>query len=319
MSGSNSKAHRLQSSSDLETLPEATRAGFVAMAMEKNRYATPYVDEARALHHQAAKAQNPVNLLQMDNIKAALLTAAGISDKAQKHLTPADKNQSIEGLIKDFLTPAGNNFVEELVFRFLLFRGDALGGTMRNLAGMLAQRKFTRTMLAILRNAGTSFMWKDTRSRQWFKQTDNDVDLDLSLCGLHWKNENKEDRTLMYNVTPPLVNNNVDIRLLDCSPEQAKLRKLPPDTYLALGELKGGIDPAGADEHWKTARTALSRIREAFAEAQAKPHLFFIGAAIEKRMAEEIWLDLEAGRLSNAANLTKDEQLTDIAEWLYKL
>ncbi len=26
---------------------------------------------------------------------------------------------------------------------------------------------------------------------------------------------------------------------------------------LMLGELKGGIDPAGADEHWKTANTVL--------------------------------------------------------------
>ncbi|MFO5475513.1 MAG: AvaI/BsoBI family type II restriction endonuclease, partial [Dolichospermum sp.] len=32
------------------------------------------------------------------------------------------------------------------------------------------------------------------------------------------------------------------------------------------------------------------------------PHTFFIGAAIEKRMAEEIWNDLESGKLSNAAN-----------------
>ena len=31
-----------------------------------------------------------------------------------------------------------------------------------------------------------------------------------------------------------------------------------PKHYLACGELKGGIDPAGADEHWKTAGKALS-------------------------------------------------------------
>ncbi|HAJ78349.1 MAG TPA: hypothetical protein DCO75_01135, partial [Fibrobacteres bacterium] len=29
-------------------------------------------------------------------------------------------------------------------------------------------------------------------------------------------------------------------------------------------ELKGGIDPAGADEHWKTAKTAIDRIVSAF-------------------------------------------------------
>lgn len=41
---------------------------------------------------------------------------------------------------------------------------------------------------------------------------------------------------------------------------------------------------------------------------------FFIGAAIEQRMADEIWADLSAGRLSNAANLTNDYQLTAIAQ-----
>ena len=35
-----------------------------------------------------------------------------------------------------------------------------------------------------------------------------------------------------------------------------------------FGELKGGIDPAGADEHWKTGNSALVRIRKAFEDYQ---------------------------------------------------
>jgi len=31
-----------------------------------------------------------------------------------------------------------------------------------------------------------------------------------------------------------------------------------------MGELKGGIDPAGADEHWKTANKALDKMRKPF-------------------------------------------------------
>jgi hypothetical protein len=92
-----------------------------------------------------------------------------------------------------------------------------------------------------------------------------------------------------------------------------------PASYIALGELKGGIDPAGADEHWKTARTALSRIRQAFSEIGLKPHTFFIGAAIEKRMATEIWNDLEDGLLENAANLTDDDQMASVSRWLCRL
>jgi hypothetical protein len=38
----------LKSSKDLETTYEAVRAGFVALALEKNRRATPFVAQARA-------------------------------------------------------------------------------------------------------------------------------------------------------------------------------------------------------------------------------------------------------------------------------
>ncbi len=92
-----------------------------------------------------------------------------------------------------------------------------------------------------------------------------------------------------------------------------------PSAYIALGELKGGIDPAGADEHWKTASTALNRIQKAFAKQKLKPHTFFIGAAIEAKMALEIWEMLERGTLENAANLTDETQIASISSWLCKL
>lgn len=55
-----------------------------------------------------------------------------------------------------------------------------------------------------------------------------------------------------------------------------------------LGELKGGIDPAGADEHWKTANTALDRIRNSFANVGYSVKTSFVGAAIANAMAVEI-------------------------------
>jgi hypothetical protein len=82
---------------------------------------------------------------------------------------------------------------------------------------------------------------------------------------------------------------------------------------------KGGIDPAGADEHWKTARTALTRIREAFAAQKLSPHTFFIGAAIEAKMAAEIWQMLKTGVLENAANLTDETQRASFTSWLCRL
>lgn len=55
--------NHLRFSDDLVTTYEATRAGFVALALEKNRRATPYVAEARALQEAASKARTPADLL----------------------------------------------------------------------------------------------------------------------------------------------------------------------------------------------------------------------------------------------------------------
>ncbi len=86
-----------------------------------------------------------------------------------------------------------------------------------------------------------------------------------------------------------------------------------------MGELKGGIDPAGADEHWETANTALTRIRNAFAELDKNIHTIFIGAAIESAMAREIFTQCESKKLSNCANLTKPKQLAEICSWFVNL
>jgi len=46
-------------SEELVTPYEQTRAGFVSMALEKNRKATPYVEEAKALKTLASKVASP--------------------------------------------------------------------------------------------------------------------------------------------------------------------------------------------------------------------------------------------------------------------
>lgn len=305
----------LRSSDDLITDYEAARAGFVALALEKNRKATPYISEARALQAVASKAKNPTDLFKITGIENGLLTAAGLSDKALLHLLPKNKEEAVQGLIKNFLEPAGEKFVEELVFRFLLTRGDALGGSMRNVGGALAQRKLTRTIISMLTISGVSYRWQHTKIKKWVDMNGDDSDIELSLRGLSWKNGNCY-RTLIYNLTVPLVKNNVDICLFGLSPEEIEKKYKQTEYYIALGELKGGIDPAGADEHWKTARAALDRIRDSFAYASCSPHIFFVGSAIEKKMAAEIWDQLENSKLINAANLNEEEQMVSISRWL---
>ena len=54
-------------------------------------------------------------------------------------------------------------------------------------------------------------------------------------------------------------------------------------------------------------------------QGEAPPHTFFLGAAIERRMAEEIWEDLENEVLTNAANLNDDRQVASLSRWLCSL
>ena len=314
----------LRSRKDLKTTYEAVRAGFVALALEKNRQATPYVEEARALKVAASTAKRPSDLLNIPDIQSGLLTAAGVSDKATNHLLPQDKVEAIKGLIKNFLEPAGKKFVEELVFRFLLTRGDTLGGSMRNIGGVLAQRKLTRAIISAIKIAGKSYEWLHSETNRWAKMSENDAGIEVFVKGIGWRKD-AQCRTILYNLTVPIVGNNVDLCLFNCSPKDITNKKrgkdilTSPDLYIAIGELKGGIDPAGADEHWKTARTALNRIQESFAKTGHVPYLFFIGAAIEVKMAAEIWSQLENGVLTNAANLTEDNHIGSVSRWLCDL
>ena len=316
----------LQSWQCLVTCYPQTRAGFISLALEKNRQATPYIQEAKALKVITSKVNKPKDLLNILDIKAALLTAAGVSDKAKNYLKYEDKLEAIRALIENFLEPAGKYFKDELIYRFLLIKGDSLGGSMRNLAGTLAERKFTQMLIATLTVKGIEFSYLHSKSKQWFVASKDDPDLEIIVKGLSW-NKNNTYRTLIYNLTVPIVKKNVDLCLFDAKPNQfivnPKKKETSchynPSNYIALGELKGGIDPAGADEHWKTANSALARIRKAFSEENIIPKTFFIGAAIENAMAQEIFNQLEQGYLYNAANLTEDRQLVSICEWLINL
>ncbi len=315
----------LESPQSLITPYEETRAGFIALALEKNKKATPFVNEAKALKVIALQAATPQDLLLINEIQLSLLTAAGISDKAKNHLQEKDKKAAINGLIENFLEPAGKSFVDELVYRFLLIKGDTLGGSMRNLAGMFGEWRFTRLLMSTCSVMDRKFEYFDAKSRKWLPQ-DAAVETEKRVKAISWKTKGKQ-RVMVYNLTVPAVKKNVDICLLDCDKHEVFIEKSSGTEsahcqsikYLALGELKGGIDPAGADEHWKTANSALDRIRKSFANEAYFPKTFFIGAAIEKAMAEEIYKQLENGVLDNAANLTNEKQVVSLCCWLLNL
>lgn len=75
---------------------------------------------------------------------------------------------------------------------------------------------------------------------------------------------------------------------------------------LWAGELKGGADPAGSDEHWKTATQALQRIREAAQRTgRVEPKLSFMATILVDRVAKELQDWIDQGRLTSVYNLTK--------------
>lgn len=311
----------IKSASDLVTSREDTRAGFIAMALEKNYIAVPYIEEAKALKALALKVKIPKDLLLIKDLRIGLLTASGLSDKSLNYLNDSDRTLAIKGLIENFLEPAGDSFIDELVYRYLLTKGDALGGKARNLAGTLGERKFLRTLISVFKLSGINYKWKDSNTNTWLDKPHDDTDIEKRIKVIYWKK--KQDRLMILNANVPLVNKNVDLSILHSKVEDLKNGKQSiihqPDKYIALGELKGGIDPAGADEHWKTANSALNRIRTSFNKKKLKPQTFFVGAAIENSMAVEIFKQLKSGALNNAANLTNDNQLTSICEWIINL
>ncbi|BBO24830.1 MAG: hypothetical protein AMXMBFR19_23620 [Chthonomonadaceae bacterium] len=282
---------------DLRTELSETIRGFEDQIQQKTKKAAPYLDNLKALVHALATEDDPYTLYLRAEFRSAIIAACLISNKSAGHLVGA----ALDKIVEDSLVKLKANdpeWKEVLVSRAALTWGDALGGSMRNLVGQQAEAGFLDRLVAILRakglspNVGTSTGGK-VNSVSW------------------------GTRIVFLNRTCGIVRNNIDAVLTDATAGQPNLDD--PSVYIACGELKGGIDPAGADEHWKTARTALDRIRDQFKTEGYAPKLFFVGAAIESAMADEIFQRLKDGLLSHAANLTKPAQVTDLCEWLIGL
>lgn len=312
----------VSSDRELITSHAQTRAGFIEAALAKNEKAKPYIEQANTLRSYAKTVKDPRELKNIPQIKSLLLTASGLSDKALKYFDDLDKDEAIDKLIDNFLAPAGNDFVDELVYRFLIIRGDSLGGEMRNYVGLVAQIKLIRKILSILEGLNTNYsiLKKKNKARnKWDSKSYEDDFMDAeNIVAISWQDSDRP-RLLVFNVKIPLVNNNIDICLFNATKDKYPAIVNHPEKTIMLGELKGGIEPAGADEHWKTGNTALSRIRTAYNSSKIPILTSFIAAAIEAKMATEIWKQLKKGVLSNAANITVDQQLTMYCDWLINL
>lgn len=311
-------------SNDLITSREQTRAGFIEAALEKNRKAQPFIDSAKSLKSLAVRVSRPMDLLSVPGLRFGLLAASGLSDKSLKYFRDEDKVVAITKMIEQCLVPAGDGFVDEFIYRYLLIKGDSLGGSMRNYVGNIAKTKLTRKLLTMLNlyNISYKVLTKEKKlSNEWTEMSfGDDYEEAEKLNAITWK-YNGKSKVVFFDTTLPIVKKNIDICLYsgdEFSYDGGRIIRNDSNAIM-LGELKGGIDPAGADEHWKTGNTALERIRKAFNAHNISVKTSFIAAAIETNMSVEIWNQLEEGRLSNAANITVDEQLTNYCDWIIKL
>ena len=311
----------ITSAESLVTTHEETRNGFLHIALEKNQLCGFYIQNASAFKDAAAHTKTPQDLLSIPELRPFLVTAAGISDKALSYLDTAGQTLAIQELIEKFLKPAGSAYLDEAAFRYLLMKGDAMGGTMRNRIGALGQETLIRAIYSSMSIRGLSCRVLPVNSQRWHSASLSAPGTEHGVKALHWT-ARSGDRLLIFNAKIPTVNKNVDLSLFSGDPGSYNRGRIVRQDARAImfGELKGSIDPAGADEHWKTGNSALTRIRTSFAAAGYPAiQTSFVGAAIERSMAEEIYRQLENGTLSNAANLTNLNQLTEYCNWLIDL
>jgi hypothetical protein len=120
-------------------------------------------------------------------------------------------------LIDKFLEPSGKDFIDELVYRFLLTKGDTLGGSMRNLAGAIGEWRFTRILISALSIYGYEYLYLDSHSSKWLT-ANNRADIERNVKALAWK-KNELERVLWYNTKVPFVEKNVDLVLLNAEKE----------------------------------------------------------------------------------------------------
>jgi type II restriction enzyme len=285
----------------------ATCEGFLWQALEKSRQAQHYVAEAKRFLALLEKTDNAGDLAEVENLQADLITAASFSEKAVKILRQQNElRDALRRWLEIMHAEHPSDWKDEMLYRYLLTSGGSLVGRMNNIIGAEAATKLVQAILTALeaRNLPCKLSSSDKGKRRDREKVQK----------MRW-----HGRLLVFDKKPKFINNSVDALLLDDTVRHDSERQQleSPSVYLACGELKGGIDPQGADEHWKTALTALDRIREKF--EPLKPKIFFVGAAIERAMAVQLFERLEDDRLSYAANLTSPAQLADLATWLVSL
>lgn len=284
----------IKKASDLVTTKDATVNGFSWQASEKVSRAKDYISHADYFVKKSKSIKSIQDVRKEKKLTEFFIAACMLSKKSLSHLSVDMQNEIICKLV-DFNRLDNNDYVRSLEQRYFLTSGDSLGGTMRNVVGQSAHDKLTEAIIA--------------RLEALDKKPERTLNNSKKTVAVKWA-----DRQVIFDKKPKFIDKSVDIIVV--KGESAKTGNLEkPEDYVCCGELKGGIDPAGADEHWKTAKTALERIAAAF-EGQGlnKPNLVFLGAAIETAMSNEIFELFSTGWLSGVANINYADQFSEVVD-----
>lgn len=287
---------------DLISTAEDTASAFALQALRKTDLAISYLDAAEVFEAKLEKLDDIHQIINNEGIRGDLLTSVGISDKAKKYFTSESAKAYLEEIVKKIDAQTNKSLKLDLVNRFLLTSGDSMGGRSRNLIG----REGGDRLIQFIREGLE-------KKEIHYEVVSNSQD---KITSLIW-----DQRIMLFDVKPSWIGKNIDVILLkDANGTNNIEIREKPELFLACGEIKGGADPAGSDEHWKTARSALERISDAFKEANCPcPKLFFAGLSIVPGVAKEIVDHLDHGKLSKASNLARAEQVAALADWLISL
>jgi len=220
--------------------------------------------------------------------------------------------------------------------------GDSLGGTSRNEVGRVALMRIVNPLIRHLHTLSRLSSILYSLKGAVVPDDDDDGSVVIKRKRIDIGPETNMDELVKQFETHRVLYHELEAsngsrlllnRQLKWQDDTGEIHKIGPDLYsqvndvdmLWAAELKGGADPAGSDEHWKTATKALDRILcAAEATGRQTPMLSFIAVIMVERVAKDAQAWIEQGKLTSVYNLTqmyekKEEMerfLSDVTEFL---